>query len=265
MTELGPFTCWPGGPRTLENCSREGGGGEGGASWRRGSWDPVKGIAVVRSPAHMHKLCLSVSVFHTHAGVHTHTHTHTHRHTCRCPHTHTHMQVPTHTYTNTHTHTNSSIKLTKHTDKKKQYRLLQGLSDVLKALSTDTILVPHNSVKLGVDLQCLAQHPSSIVPHGITTRTQKEHVSVRTGTSESIKKKRKRLNDPHSSYLKISKQSSPKQNWPLWMFRLLHATLQWNDCTSSCFLLTLWPWLKVKVIHTGIKMSCLCSYQVWKR
>ena len=33
---------------------------------------------------------------------------------------------------------------------------------------------------------------------------------------------------------------------------LVHATLQQNDCKSSSFPVTLWPWLKFKVIQTGI-------------
>ena len=42
-------------------------------------------------------------------------------------------------------------------------------------------------------------------------------------------------------------------NKPFWLLRLLYATLQQNDCTSSKFFITLWPWVKVKVIQTHIK------------
>ena len=51
---------------------------------------------------------------------------------------------------------------------------------------------------------------------------------------------------------RISLQSSMLHNQPL--FRLLHATVEQNDCESFSFLVTLWPWVKVKVIHTGGKM-----------
>ena len=44
----------------------------------------------------------------------------------------------------------------------------------------------------------------------------------------------------HRSSLK----SSPFHDQPLWMFGLLHGALQQDDCTSSSFLVTLWPWVK---------------------
>ena len=49
-------------------------------------------------------------------------------------------------------------------------------------------------------------------------------------------------------------QASPLHNQPLQhTFGLLHACLQQNDCTSSNFPVSLWPW-EVKVIQTGIKL-----------
>ena len=36
-------------------------------------------------------------------------------------------------------------------------------------------------------------------------------------------------------------QSSPLHSQSSWIFKLLHATLQQNDCTSSSFPVTLWP------------------------
>ena len=40
-------------------------------------------------------------------------------------------------------------------------------------------------------------------------------------------------------------------------FELLRATSQQNDCTSSNFAIILWPWVKVKVIQTGIILKSL--------
>ena len=59
-------------------------------------------------------------------------------------------------------------------------------------------------------------------------------------------------NNPYTPYVQgffsvIADQRS-------WTFELLYATLQQNDCTSSRFPVTLWPWMNIKVIQTGIKM-----------
>ena len=68
--------------------------------------------------------------------------------------------------------------------------------------------------------------------------------------------------------LRTSLKSSPFHNQPSWTFGLLHATLQQNDCASSSFPVTLWPWGKVKAIklesHCRISL-CLASYQVWNK
>ena len=48
---------------------------------------------------------------------------------------------------------------------------------------------------------------------------------------------------------RISSQSSPLYTQPVWMFGLLHATLQRNDCTSSSFL----------------ELVTLSEGQVWKK
>ena len=43
-----------------------------------------------------------------------------------------------------------------------------------------------------------------------------------------------------------------KHNQPSWTFELLHATLQQNDCTNYSFPVTLWSWINIMVIQTGI-------------
>ena len=53
---------------------------------------------------------------------------------------------------------------------------------------------------------------------------------------------------------KTSLQLCPLHNEPLLKFWLLHATFQKIKCSSPKFLITLWPWMKIKVIHSGIKM-----------
>ena len=53
---------------------------------------------------------------------------------------------------------------------------------------------------------------------------------------------------------RTSSQSSPFHNQSSLEFELLHATFQQNDCTSSSIPTTLWPWVNVQVIQTGIKL-----------
>ena len=55
-------------------------------------------------------------------------------------------------------------------------------------------------------------------------------------------------------YAGTSSQSPSLHNQPS---ELLHATLQQNDCTSSGLHITLWPWVSIKVIQTGIKLKNL--------
>ena len=55
----------------------------------------------------------------------------------------------------------------------------------------------------------------------------------------------------HHTY-RTSSQSSPLHKQLSQTSELLHATLQQNNCTISSFLLTLWPWVNIKVIQTGI-------------
>ena len=50
---------------------------------------------------------------------------------------------------------------------------------------------------------------------------------------------------------KAVSQSSPLNNQTSELF---HAALQHNDCTSSSFPVTLWPWVNIKVIQTGINL-----------
>ena len=80
-------------------------------------------------------------------------------------------------------------------------------------------------------------------------------------------KKSKCTNNPYSPHLNESLQWSPSQSHthPLQIFRLLYTILLQNDCTSTSFLTTMWPWVKVKVIQTGIKSgayTCLSSCEV---
>ena len=53
---------------------------------------------------------------------------------------------------------------------------------------------------------------------------------------------------------KASLQSFSLHNQPSWKFGLLHTTLQQNVWTDFSFLITLWPYTKVKVIQDGIKL-----------
>ena len=54
-----------------------------------------------------------------------------------------------------------------------------------------------------------------------------------------------------------SLKSSPSHNWQCPVSWLFHSTLQQNDCTSSSFPIALSPWVKVKVIHSGIILQSL--------
>ena len=64
----------------------------------------------------------------------------------------------------------------------------------------------------------------------------------------------------------FSLQSPPLHNEPLRMSDILHATLQQNDRIAFSSLVTLWPYVKIKAIQTGIKLLSLVMsiLQVWK-
>ena len=65
-----------------------------------------------------------------------------------------------------------------------------------------------------------------------------------------------RANNLYLPY-RTSSQSSPLHNQPSWTFKLLHATFQQNDSTNYSFSMTLWPWVNIKIIQTGIKLRSL--------
>ena len=48
---------------------------------------------------------------------------------------------------------------------------------------------------------------------------------------------------------------------------LFHATSQQNECISSSFLITLWPWMKVKIFNSKWTLIFLytSTYQVWAK
>ena len=62
------------------------------------------------------------------------------------------------------------------------------------------------------------------------------------------------LNNPYSPYLQdFFTVLFLYKIQPSWTFKLHHATFQHNDETSSSFPVTLWHWVNIKVIQTGIK------------
>ena len=81
-------------------------------------------------------------------------------------------------------------------------------------------------------------------------------------TVPANKKEEQMIKRSCSPYLPISLNLSLLHTQPLQMFGLLYATLQQNDCTRYCFLVTLWPWVKVMIIQTCIKLYSLVMSSV---
>ena len=96
-------------------------------------------------------------------------------------------------------------------------------------------------------------------PHPSTHTLRWVPFSWRQGGRFPSKKKQQQMLKRSIFYysFRISLQPSPVCNQPLNMFGLIHATLQQNDCTSCTFLVTLKHWVKVKIIHTSIKIESL--------
>ena len=82
---------------------------------------------------------------------------------------------------------------------------------------------------------------------------------------DNKRKKSKYSNDSYSPYLQTSLHSSPLHNKSLQKFGLLHATLLHTGCIHSSFLVTLWRWVKVKVIQNGNKMKSLVMSDIISR
>ena len=61
-------------------------------------------------------------------------------------------------------------------------------------------------------------------------------------------------NDPYSSHLQDFFTCIPL-NRSSWTFELLHTILQHNDCTSSSFPVTMWPWVNIRVIETAARLQ----------
>ena len=82
----------------------------------------------------------------------------------------------------------------------------------------------------------------------------------------SLNKKSKCSNNPYTKYQQdFFTVTCPYIIQPSWTFELLHATLQLNECTSSCLPITLWPWINIKVIKTGIELLYLAPCHVWNK
>ena len=91
------------------------------------------------------------------------------------------------------------------------------------------------------------------------------HVSAGSFLYIKEKAKEKKRTSPnahtiHIHYIYVTSLQSFPSQWTIAKVWLLHATLQQDNCTSSCFLIPLLPWVKIKITQIGIKMQSLVMF-----
>ena len=128
--------------------------------------------------------------------------------------------------------------------------LYKNLQSLLVTISICLRQINKNLQSLVVTIISLRQNSARIFESKLTLRFSEE--KYRLPWILELNKKINAQTSHICNTYRSSLKTSPLHNKPSQMFGLFYAILQQSDCISSRFHKNLWPWVKVKVIQTGI-------------